>query len=233
MATTMDDIYKLPTSKKVAILIVLICVVIGLGAYTLVIPGWNELSASKNELNNKMRELNESKAIAKDLEKFKKQVEQLNLELTNALTQLPNEKEIPEILKNISTLGKESKLNFTLFRPKPEEPQQFYAKVPIELIFLGNYHNTGIFFDKVSKLPRIINVVNFNMVRAKDQDKEKGKSGDTEFSVRTSCLVNTYRFIEKSPEQIKSQKKKDEEKKIGKKKGSDEEVEAVPKAPKK
>ena len=125
----------------------------------------------------------------------------MNIELTNALTQLPNEKEIPEILRNISALGKESKLNFTLFRPKPEEPQQFYARVPIELVFLGNYHNTGIFFDKVSKLPRIINVVNFNMIRAKDQDKSKGEDG--EIWVRTSCLVNTYRFIEKGPEQTK------------------------------
>jgi type IV pilus assembly protein PilO len=124
----------------------------------------------------------------------------LNLELTNALTQLPNEKEIPEILRNISSLGKESKLNFTLFRPKPEEPQQFYARVPIELVFLGNYHNAGIFFDRVSKLPRIINVVNFNMIRAKDTEKGKGEE---ELLVRTSCLVNTYRFLEKAPQPTK------------------------------
>jgi len=205
MATKMDAIYKLPTSKKVAILVVLICLVIGMYAYVFFIPQQNELSRLKGELNNLVRELNESKAIAKDLEKFKQQVAQLNIELTNALTQLPNESEIPEILKNISSLGKESKLNFTLFRPKPEEPQQFYARVPIELVFLGNYHNTGIFFDKVSKLPRIINVVNFNMIRGQAADKVKGEE---ELLVRTSCLVNTYRFIEKGPEQTKSEEKK-------------------------
>jgi type IV pilus assembly protein PilO len=205
MAIKMDAIYKLPTSKQVVILVVLICVVIGLYAYAFFIPQRNELNALKSELNKLMRELNESKTIAKDLEKFKKQVEQLNIELTDALTQLPNEKEIPEILRNISALGKESKLNFTLFRPKPEEPQQFYAKVPIELVFLGNYHNTGIFFDRVSKLPRIINVVNFNMIRA--QDKDKGK-GEAELLVQTSCLVNTYRFIEKKTEPTKSEVKK-------------------------
>jgi len=230
MAIKMDAFYKLPTSKKVVILVVLICVVIGLYAYGFFIPQRNELNTLKSELNNLVRELNESKAIAKDLEKFKKQVEQLNIELTNALTQLPNEKEIPEILRNISALGRESKLKFTLFRPKPEEPQQFYARVPIELVFLGNYHNTGIFFDKVSKVPRIINVVNFNMVRAKDQDKSKG---DSEIWVRTSCLVNTYRFIEKRTEETKSEEKKGEEKKIGKRTGFGEEGEDIPKAPKK
>jgi len=230
MAIKMDAIYKLPTSKKVVILVVLICVVIGLYAYAFFIPQQNELSALKGELNNLARELNESKAIEKEFEKYKEQVKKLDAEFMNALTQLPNEKEIPEILRNISALGKESKLNFTLFRPKPEEPQQFYARVPIELVFLGNYHNTGIFFDRVSKLPRIINVVNFNMVRARDQDKGKGEA---ELLVRTSCLVNTYRFIEKRAEETKSEEQKGEEKKIGKRTGFEEEGEDVPKARKK
>jgi len=230
MAIKMDAIYKLPTSKKVVILVVLICLVIGLYAYAFFVPQQDELNKLKGELNNLARELNESKAIEKEFEKYKEQVKKLDAEFMNALTQLPNEKEIPEILRNISALGKESKLNFTLFRPKPEEPQQFYARVPIELVFLGNYHNTGIFFDRVSKLPRIINVVNFNMVRARDQDKGKGEA---ELLVRTSCLVNTYRFIEKRAEETKSEEQKGEEKKIGKRTGFEEEGEDVPKARKK
>jgi Tfp pilus assembly protein PilO len=92
MAIKMDAIYGLPRSKKVAILVVLICVVIGLYAYAFFIPQQNELSRLKGELNNLVRELNESKAIAKDLEKFKKQIEQLNLELTSALTNSPMRK---------------------------------------------------------------------------------------------------------------------------------------------
>ena len=230
MALNMDAIYKLPTKRKVIILVVLICVVIGLYAYAFFMPQQKELKMKKDELNNLMRELNESKAIAKDLDKFKKQVEQLNLELTNALTQLPNEKEIPEILRNISALGKESKLEFTLFRPKPEEPQQFYARVPIELVVLGSYHDTGSFFDRVSKLPRIINVVNFSMTRAKD--REKGK-GETENVVRTSCLVNTYRFLEKGSAGPKGQEKKGEEKKIGKRTLTGDEGDEISKTPKK
>ena len=209
MAIKMDAIYKLPTSKKVVILVVLICVVIGLYAYAFFIPQQNELKTLKGELNNLVRELNEGKAIAKDLEKFKQQVAQLNLELTTALTQLPNEKEIPEILRNISALGKESKLDFTLFRPKPEEPQQFYAKVPIELVALGNYHNIGIFFDKVSKLPRIINVVDFNMTKTKEtkEMKDMKQKDEPQIMLRTSCMINTYRFIEKKSEEKKSEKK--------------------------
>ena len=123
-------------------------------------------------------------------------------ELTTALKQLPNEKEIPEILRNISSVGKESHLEFVLFRPKPEEPQQFYAKVPIELTMVGSYHNTGLFFDRVSKLSRIINVVDFNIAR----NKEPSRGGAEEVLVKTSCMINTYRFIEKKGEEKKSEK---------------------------
>jgi Tfp pilus assembly protein PilO len=61
----------------------------------------------------------------------------------------------------------------------------------------------GIFFDKVSKLPRIINVVNFSMTRVKEA-KDKGES---EILLKSSCLINTYRFIEKKSEEKKSGKK--------------------------
>jgi type IV pilus assembly protein PilO len=204
MAISKDSILKLSPLKKVVILIIILCIIIGLYLYVFFIPGQEELRALKGDLNKLLKELNESKAITKDLQSFREQIGKLNLELANALTQLPNEREIPEMLRNISTLGKESYLEFTLFKPKPEEPQQFYAKVPIELVILGSYHNTGIFFDKVSKLPRIINIVDFNMTRAKEA---KGK-GENDILVRTSCLVNTYRFIETKSEEKKSEPKK-------------------------
>ncbi|MGB7573647.1 MAG: type 4a pilus biogenesis protein PilO [Thermodesulfobacteriota bacterium] len=209
MALTINSILKLPTPKKVLILVVILCAIAGLYLYFFFMPAQEELNVAQRELSKLEVELSNSKAIARDLQKFKEQVERLNEELKNALTQLPNEKEIPEILKTISSLGKESNLEFTLFRPKPEEPQQFYAKVPIELVALGNYHNIGIFFDKVSKLPRIINVVDFNMTKTKEakEIKDMKRKDDPQIMLRTSCMINTYRFIEKKSEEKKSEKK--------------------------
>ncbi len=203
MALSMDSILKLSTSKKVFVLGAILCVIAGLYLYAFFMPQQDQLRIARGELDKLTKELNESRAIARDLQKYKEQVTKLQEELKNALTQLPNEKEIPEILKTISSLGKESNLEFTLFRPKPEVPQQFYAQVPIELVALGSYHNAGIFFDKVSKLPRIINVVDFNMTRVKDA---KSRS-ESEIVVKTSCMINTYRFIERKSEEKKSEKK--------------------------
>jgi type IV pilus assembly protein PilO len=210
MALTMDSILKLSTQKKILILVALLCVIAGLYGYSVFLPLQEELAKLKSEDDKTTRELHESEAITRELAAFKAQVKILTEELDRALSQLPNEKEIPEMLKNVSTLGKESSLEFTLFKPRPEEPRQFYARVPVELTILGSYHNTGIFFDRVSKLPRIINIVDFNMTRAKDV---KGRpDAKDEILIKTSCLLNTYRFIEK-----KGEDKKVEEKKGGKK----------------
>ena len=203
MAVSIDSILKLPTSKKILILVAILCVIAGLFFYFIFSPGQKDLIALKDKRDKAIKELSESESIARDLKKFREQEKEMNQKLSEALKQLPNEKEIPEILKNITSLGKESYLEFTLFKPKPEEPQPFYSRVPIEIVLLGSYHNTGIFFDKMSKLARIINVVNFNMSRTKDT---KGKE-ETEYSVKTSCLVNTYRFLEKKSEEKKSEKK--------------------------
>ena len=206
MAITVNSVLELPSSKKIFILIGILCVITGIYFYLFFIPLQNDVKVLRTELDKLMKELNEGRMITRDLEKFTGQVEKLNAELTSALTQLPNEKEIPEILKSISRLGKESNLEFTLFKPKPEEPQQFYARVPIDLVMVGSFHNTGLFFDKIGKLPRIINVVDFNMTRAKEV-----KGRETDIVIKTSCLITTYRFMER-----KSEEKKSDEKTAGK-----------------
>jgi len=217
MALKIDSILKLPTPKKVLILVLILCAMAGLYLWRFFLPSQQELGAAQREGTKLENELNNSRAIARDLQKYNEQVAKLNEELRNALTQLPNEKEIPEILKTISSLGKESNLEFTLFKPRPEQPQQFFANVPIDLVALGSYHNVGIFFDKVSKLPRIINVVDFNLTRAKDTKDLKGKS-ESDILLKTSCMISTYRFIEQKSEGKKS------ETKAGPKKTADDEI---------
>ncbi len=203
MAPKIDSILKLPTPKKVLILVLILCALAGLYLWRFFLPGQEELSAAQRQGSKLESELNNSRAIARDLQKYNEQVAKLNEELKDALTQLPNEKEIPEILKTISSLGKESNLEFTLFKPRPEQPQQFFANVPIDLVALGSYHNFGLFFDKVSKLPRIINVIDFNLTKAKET---RGKS-ENEILLTTNCMISTYRFIEMKGEDKKSETK--------------------------
>lgn len=216
MAVSMDSITKLPTSKKLLILLAFVVVISGLYVYLLHLPQQNKLNALRLELGKLNKELEESEAVKRELAKFQKEDEALQRKLILALAQLPNKKEIPTLLRNISSLGKGSGLEFLLFKPKPEErvgatpgatdkqkpgatgkqkpeePQDFYARVPLELTMLGSYHNVAVFFDKISKLDRIINILNFSMGDVKQM-------GD-ETVVKTSCLATTFRFLETEEE---------------------------------
>ena len=85
---------------------------------------------------------------------------------------------------------------------KPEE-EDYYEELPVKVEISGGYHNTAVFFEKVAKLPRIINIENVTMGSAKVV-KGKGQL------LTTACIIKTYMFIQKTGEK---DKKPDEKKK--------------------
>ncbi|MEA2102298.1 MAG: type 4a pilus biogenesis protein PilO, partial [Thermodesulfobacteriota bacterium] len=100
----------------------------------------------------------------------------------------PDKSEIPSLLENISALGRASGLDFNLFRPKADVAKAFYAEIPVDIVVQGNYKDIVLFFDKVSKMPRIVNISDIVMGSPK-----KGTDG---IIITTSCNATTYKFIE-------------------------------------
>lgn len=185
---TVESIKKLPQKQKAYLLIGVLVGVAALYWYFIYSPKSAELAELTANLEKLQADLNESKAITADLPKFKEEVARLNAELKKALLELPDRKEIPSLLTNISNLGSGSGLEFIRFKPLSEVPSGFYAKVPVEINVKGTFYEVASFFDKVAKLPRIVNITEANMSGAKE---EKGR-----FVLTTSCLATTYRFIE-------------------------------------
>ncbi len=124
-------------------------------------------------------------------EKAKAELEAVTTEFQKALLLLPDSREIPGLLTSISMMGNESGLEFLLFKPNPEVQKEFYAEIPVEIIVIGPYHNVAVFFDKVAKLSRIVNV---SGVAMSDPKPEHGM-----MMVKTSCLATTYRFTGNKP----------------------------------
>src|SRR6185369_13379920 len=106
------------------------------------------------------KQIQENRRIANNLPRFKAEYEQLKKDLDAALTELPNQKEIPSLLTSISSVGRSAGLDFLLFRPKPEVPKDFYAEVPVDIAVSGTFYNVADFFVAVAKLPRIVNINN-------------------------------------------------------------------------
>jgi len=197
MDPQVEKILKLPTRQKV-ILLVLVLLLEGAGIfYGLLSPRMKELGDLQGRVGDLRKQIDENRAIANNLPRFKSEFEQLKKDLDAALTELPNQKEIPSLLTSISSLGRGAGLDFLLFRPKPEVPKDFYAEVPVDIAVAGTFYNVAEFFVSVSKLPRIVNINNVSVTDI------KASGGRT--ALRVNCLATTFRFLEKK--EIKDEKK--------------------------
>jgi len=193
----MEKVLKLPTKQK--ILIVAITVILEAAAlvWFLYLPKHQEYTGLQTELSKLQKEVEEKERIAKNLPKLQKEYEQLNLELAQALTELPNSKEIPSLLTSITTLGKNAGLDFLVFRPKGEVPKDFYAEVPVDIVVSGSYFSVANFFAAVANLPRIVNIANVSFSDI--------KSINNRMMTKVTCLATTFRFLDKK--EIKDDKK--------------------------
>ena len=198
MNPMVEKVLKLPNKQKLALLF-LVMVVEGAAFYFgIQQPKYKQLKELQTKLNDLQSQIQESKKIADNLPRLKKEYEQLQLELASALTELPNQKEIPSLLTSITNVGKGAGLDFLVFRPKPEEPKDFYSAVPVDIAVSGSFYSVANFFVAVSNLPRIVNINNVSVSDIKDV------GGRT--MMKVSCLATTFRFLEKK--ETKDEKKK-------------------------
>ena len=122
------------------------------------------------------------------LPEFKAKAKELSFQLAALVNKLPDDKEIPELLVQISGLGTQTGLEFTLFKPTGEVSKEFYAEIPVEIEIFGGFHQVAKFFDRIGKLPRIVNITNLSM--------REPKTLQGNVTLKTNCLTTTYRSIE-------------------------------------
>jgi len=188
---TLDKLTKLPRPYRIAIMPALMLIVFVGYAYWFYAPASKELDGLRSQQLELQRKLNEVRSVTQNLGAFEEELSRLDRELTIALRQLPNSKELPVLLTDISTLGKNAGLEFKSFKPKPEIPREFYAEVPIEIEFHGHFHEIAEFFDQIAHLPRIVNVSDLKM----KVDHEN--TNETLLFVQGNAT--TFRFLEMSP----------------------------------
>lgn len=189
--TALEKIIKLPDSQKVAVVILLIAAMLFAYIYYIFIPQRELYSTHQATLVNLQAKNNEQQSILANLPRFKQELKVLQLAFDDALKMLPNAREIPNLITSISTFAQESGLEINLFQPKPEVAMDFYAQIPVDMKVTGQYHQIGIFFDKLSKLPRIINIEDLALA-----SKKIAKSNS--ILLDASFKATTFKFIEKT-----------------------------------
>ena len=194
---TIEKIGKLPKLYKILLCLGLFALLVGPFVYFSFLPKMSNINALKKESSTLETRLVRAKATANRLKYFQDKLKDAEMEFKIVMKKLPEKKEIPALLSSVSQSGRNAGLDFLLFQPEPEQNKDFYAEIPVSIKVTGNYHNVALFFDKVARLSRIVNIDDIKMVSTKGN-----------MNLITSCRAFTYRFVESKPTKSSSSKKK-------------------------
>jgi type IV pilus assembly protein PilO len=187
VAIDLNKINKLPQNQKIALVVGVVVLMLGLYWYLFFQSKQQELAAGNQKLVQLQNQLAEDRTLAADLPRFKEELKRLKAELDEALRQLPNNKELPVLLTDITTLGKNAGLEFKSFIPQPEVKKDFYAEVPINIALVGGFHELATFFDQLSRLDRIVSIKNFSIAHVEIKNDQ--------VTLNISGQALTYRFM--------------------------------------
>ncbi|MCP4498444.1 MAG: type 4a pilus biogenesis protein PilO [Deltaproteobacteria bacterium] len=162
--------------------------IIVLGGYLgMVSDTIDEIETHKKENETLVTQKNTLNERARNLGEYGRKVERLKQRLRKAQDQLPTKSEIPNLLRDIDFEAQQSGLRILRFDVQKEKTKKDRADIPLKMKVKGSYHELAVFFDKVSKMDRIVNVSNLDIGKAKYENKR---------IVLTSAFVaTTYRFI--------------------------------------
>ena len=180
---------------KLGILFVIILIICGVYWYFFWSPKSEELTRARNVLQKERAKLNEYESIAQELPKFEQEFKKLDREFKEAASKLPEEKEIPSLIDGVYAEVSASGLESNTFAPKAEVKKDIYAEIPIDMKVYGSYYDLANFFNRVSKLPRIVNIRDLNLTQ------EKKRSAGDKIVLDASFTAVTFRLVPFVPPQ--------------------------------
>ena len=193
---TSDKIGKLSKLYRILLCLGVFVLLVGPFLYFSFLPKLSRIDSLTKESRTLEKKLIVAQKKASQLKAYQQKLENAKLEFNVVTKKLPEKQEIPSLLSSISQSGRDAGLDFLLFKPLPERDKEFYAEIPVSITVTGNYQNVVLFFDKVSRLNRIVNIDDIKM--------SAGKRGE---NLTTSCTAITYRFVEAKPEKQTKNKK--------------------------
>lgn len=194
--TFFQKIENIKMPIRVLILVGTLVILAGVFVWFGYLPLKADIKKSNLQIDKLEKQLNQARLKAKHLKEFEAEYAQVDAQFKEALKLLPNEREIPSLLKTITQLGSDSQLEFRLFSPQAEKAKGFYLEIPVSIEVSGNYHNVAIFFDRVGQMDRIVNILNVAMKPVSARST----------NLVTRCNAVTYRF--KGEEDAEEPKKK-------------------------
>jgi type IV pilus assembly protein PilO len=191
----LDKLQKIPTKTRAIVFFSFVVGAFLLFVWQFHIPKTQEIDALEGEVTQLKVKIAANAAKIKQLDQLRAEVKSLHERLTVLTQQLPPESEVSPLLGQIQGLVNKAGLTLKTWRPEKRRTHSsgMYEEIPISLKLTGGYHNVALFFDSVSKLTRIVNMLNVKMDTPKIS---KGGSMD----INIDCTAMTFAAVENKVE---------------------------------
>jgi type IV pilus assembly protein PilO len=151
--------------------------------YLAINPREKQIAAKTRELDQLQVQINEGRAAKQKLPQFREEVRRLELELEKLLRILPARRNTPELLRRIRQLTEQGNFDLLRFTPGNFSDKDFYSEWPIAIRLNGGYHNLALFFDRIGRFSRIVNIENLKIAALPNSNK--GHSINATFTAKT------------------------------------------------
>lgn len=190
MEKFLESFAKIPSSQKLGGMAAAVAV-IALATYFYGVSDNLDLIAEHDAtIEQQQTELVKLQQQAQHRTQFMREVERLRQRLREAEEQLPKQAEVEKLLRDVAYEAQQSGLQMDRFELQAEQQQGDFAKVPVKMTVRGSYHEIAVFLDRLSKMPRIVNVTDLAMDKPKLENKK--------IVLSSQYMATTYRFLEQS-----------------------------------
>jgi len=173
-----------------AIGLVLAAALVFVAHWQLLAPLKSDIRAKEQKLADLQVKIQEGRAAAAKLPQFREEVRALELELDKLLRILPARRNTQDLLRRIRQLTEAGNFDLLRFTPGNFQDREFYSEWPITVVLDGTYHSLALFFERVSRFPRIINIENLRV---------KPYRGRRPHTVNASFVAKTFIYKETPP----------------------------------
>ncbi len=188
MEQLIERINKLALPVKIGLVAGLIIVITAGCFFGLIQPIADQITMLQSQQQAADRTLAEKQAFADNLMERRKEMDALDQRLQEALTQLPERKDLEELIAQLNDVGKKSGLEIAKVVPGNESNKSFYAEIPINIAVQGNYHEIASFLQEIAGLRRIVNVSDLKL--------STPKLNNDKVVLNSEFLATTFRFSE-------------------------------------
>jgi type IV pilus assembly protein PilO len=180
---------KLPWFAQIGVFMALALVGVGAFVWYYEMPVRTEMSSRETQLAALQADIAKGLTTAKQLAQFRAEVDDLEGRLNSLRAVLPEEKDAADLLRRMQTVATQSNLTIRAFKPAPTVTKQLHAEWPIALELEGTYHNLALFFDRVGKFTRIVNISGV--------DVQASTKPDASVSITARCVATTFVLLDK------------------------------------